>query len=80
MLLELKLFPKILVLGLLLGSCDKYEPVAPLEEELLDGPLDSRSVVPQNPVGPISCVLFRLIEPIMDFDVVLGLPAPFVYR
>ncbi|MAU14172.1 di-heme oxidoredictase family protein [Muricauda sp. 334s03] len=39
MLLELKLFPKILVLGLLLGSCDKYEPVAPLEEELLDGPL-----------------------------------------
>ena len=28
-----------MVLGLLLGSCDKYEPVAPLEEELLDGPL-----------------------------------------
>ncbi|WP_422350847.1 di-heme oxidoredictase family protein [Flagellimonas sp.] len=38
--LENKLFHKILVLGLLFGSCDKYEPIAPLEEELLDGPLE----------------------------------------
>tara|TARA_R110002049_G_scaffold239599_1_gene412935 strand:+ start:3794 stop:4993 length:1200 start_codon:yes stop_codon:yes gene_type:complete len=40
MLLENKLFHKILVLGLLLGSCENYEPVAPPDEELLDGPLE----------------------------------------
>ncbi|MFV0249270.1 MAG: di-heme oxidoredictase family protein [Tenacibaculum sp.] len=34
---------KTLALLSLLASCDKFEPVAPLEEELLDGPLEGLS-------------------------------------
>lgn len=38
--LKSTLFCKAVILGLLLCSCDKYEPIAPREEDILDGPLE----------------------------------------